>query len=429
MQSVKWLAKTIVLVPLIGVAVSYAQKPYEGETINVLLLQQNTFELLEEFSADFEEKTGIEVNYDVLPESGLIPRLQISLASQTGEYDVVTANTRLLGPMVSGGWIQPISSFIDDAEDDWDFQDIIPRLVESLTVDGETYGLPYATETNILYYNKSMFEEAGLEGPPKNKEELMAYAEQLYKPEQDQAGIVMRGTRESADNSYAWIMLWKLFGGDWYAESEVPFAVLDRPEAIEAASYYTDLLMNYGPSGITSYGWQEALLAFQQGRVAMFMDASPFSPQIEDPEASDVAGDVGYAVVEGEGDDFTVGPVWGFYMADTVSGDKQAAAWEWMKWATSKEAMLRGVEAGVYSNPTRSSVLQSEAFAEQFNPDWAEVLDAALNFSDPQYTPLVAEGSQIRDILAIALSEIMSGQQSAEQAMQSANQQVRELMQ
>lgn len=58
----------------------------------------------------------------------------------------------------------------DRIEGDEDMQavldDISPRLVEALAVDGQTYFFPNSWNSIVLYYNTKMFADAGLEAPP-----------------------------------------------------------------------------------------------------------------------------------------------------------------------------------------------------------------------------------------------------------------------
>ena len=56
-----------------------------------------------------------------------------------------------------------------------------PQLMDAMIYDGRTYGLPYVTDTRILYYDKDAFAEAGLdpEAPPQTWAELVEYARKL----------------------------------------------------------------------------------------------------------------------------------------------------------------------------------------------------------------------------------------------------------
>ena len=402
-------------------------KPFAGKELNVLILKTAVWDELVTFKKEFEDATGMRVNFDSLPESAYFQKLQLSLSTGNGEYDVVFANNKILGQMISGKWVEPLEEYVSrEAGGSWDYDDFIPMLARNLHVEGHTYGLPMASESSILYYNKKLFEEAGLTAPPKTLDELVEYAELLTKPEQEQYGIAMRATREGGANGYAWIMLWKLLGGSWFEDGRPPYEILDTDTAIRAADYWNTLLSNYAPPGISSYGVNEVVLNFQQGKIAMMIDATTLGSRVENPEESSVAGNVGYSVIEGIGESHTVGPLWGIFMPS--SSREKDAAWELMKWLSSKEIMLKQVEQKSRPDVTRTSVINSDAFKNNYNQEWAAAMEQALNHADFEYTPLIAQGQQIRDLLAIALSKIISKQATVEDAMKEANAEVSKIL-
>jgi sn-glycerol 3-phosphate transport system substrate-binding protein len=65
--------------------------------------------------------------------------------------------------------------------DKYSFSDYLPRVVSYFTVDGQMYAMPFNTSGPVLYYNKTAFEDAGLdpEKPPATLEEVRDAAEQL----------------------------------------------------------------------------------------------------------------------------------------------------------------------------------------------------------------------------------------------------------
>ncbi|HYM90209.1 MAG TPA: extracellular solute-binding protein, partial [bacterium] len=61
-----------------------------------------------------------------------------------------------------------------------------------VTVGGDVYGVPYYAGIGVLYYNTAMFKEAGLAGPPKTMDELMADVQKLAK--RDAQGRLVRSS-------------------------------------------------------------------------------------------------------------------------------------------------------------------------------------------------------------------------------------------
>lgn len=401
-------------------------KPYAGQKVSILLAQNAfTEEFRDVIIPRFQEETGINVVADVLPESGYDTKLVMSLAGGTGEYDVVMSGAKNWSQMVSSGWIIPLDDYFNNSPDEFK-NGFAPSLMNTLKVNGNMYAIPNNIGSNLLYYNKEMFEAAGLSNPPNTMDELVEYAKILHKPEQDQYGFVTRGTREGNANSFSWIMMWFLNGGRWVGvEGRPDYAVLDLPEAIKTTEYFKELT-KYAPQGIASYGFQEAQLAMQQGKAAMWIDVASLGPALEDPSVSSIAGKVGYHVLQGAGDDFTVGSVWAYSIAQTAKN--KDAAWELIKYLTGKEVAVEQIVSGTNGSPARADVLETEEAKQVFNLDFINALKVATSHSNPHYTPLITEGSEIRSALSIALSEVITGQKSPESAMKEAHEQTVDIL-
>lgn len=402
----------------------------EPETISVLVMDNDNFRDLELFVKDFEAEHNIKVNLEILQESAQVPKMQLVLSSEGSDYDVIAASNKTIGQIVSGDWCQPLDEYLNDPAwtgEDYDYMDHIEGARTALSSqDGKVFGLPYFSETNILYYNKAMFEEAGITKPPKTFAEVEEYAKLLHKPEKDQYGIVYRASREGNANSYSWLFFFLAQGGTWHMQGYPDYEVAASPEAITAANNWVNMLKNYSTPGISTYGFEECSTAFKQGKAAMFLDASVYSVMYEDPEQCSVAGDVGYVALDEGNDSKTVCVTWGWVMPKNAQ--HKEAAWEFMKWSTSKEFYQKEIEAGNRNAFTRSSTLNSPAFKDNFNGEWATAFEDALSRAYSEYTPSIAEGTQIRETIGIALSKALSDQMEVEPAMQEAEAEIERIL-
>lgn len=83
--------------------------------------------------------------------------------------------------MVDSKLITPMQNFID--QDGWDVGQLEPNISGYYTFDDKLYSMPFNTSNPILYYNKDLFKEAGLdpENPPKTFEELKTAADKISK--------------------------------------------------------------------------------------------------------------------------------------------------------------------------------------------------------------------------------------------------------
>ena len=62
--------------------------------------------------------------------------------------------------MIDSGWVIPMQDLID--KDQWDLTQVEPNIAAYYTVDNKLYSMPFNSSTPILYYNKDMFEKAGI---------------------------------------------------------------------------------------------------------------------------------------------------------------------------------------------------------------------------------------------------------------------------
>ena len=405
------------------------QESFEGLTLDYLSSSNPYIETgLKIWVDEFEAKTGMKVVFDTFPESAFREKLNIYMASQDGSYDVINGNLRDYPSIVEAEWAIPVGEFLYDpayTEASYDPDDIL--ALRKFTDDqGRVWAIGWHDTGNILMYNRAMYAEAGIGGPPKNFDELYDFAGKIHRPEDDQYGIVLRATRSGGANGFSWTMMWLANGGGWFEEGRRPYATLDTEVAIQTTQYWSDILNNYGPPGVSSYHWQESQQTMAQGSAGNWIDGALLGARLLDPEFSTSVDDVGYHVIEGVGDRYTVGGGWGLWIPE--SAPNPGASWEFIKWATSKEMMTRQATENYHASVTRRSVLESAEYRSLFNDEFVAANIKALSHSEREYSPLIPEGTQIRDFLSIALQEVLTGQATAEVAMKRANDRIIELL-
>lgn len=79
--------------------------------------------------------------------------------------------------MIESGWIIPMQNMID--ADNYDLSQIEPNLAAYYTIDDQLYSMPFNSSTPIMYYNKEMFEKAGITEIPDSLEGIEAIGEKL----------------------------------------------------------------------------------------------------------------------------------------------------------------------------------------------------------------------------------------------------------
>ena len=79
--------------------------------------------------------------------------------------------------------IVPFDTLIKTADDRAWLKSFYPAFMENSQTGGKTWGIPFQRSTIVLYYNKDMFKEAGLDpiAPPATWKEMREYAQKLTK--------------------------------------------------------------------------------------------------------------------------------------------------------------------------------------------------------------------------------------------------------
>ena len=404
------------------------KKDDETVTLNVILSEnEQTKDMLNYFD-QFEEESGIKINYEIMAESSYMDKMMLGLSSNNQQYDVVMASPATIGTILDGGWVQSLEPYLADeslTESAWR-EGLSDSMLSLAVVDGERYAVPYNMGVNILYYNKAMFKEAGLdpEEPPTTLEEVLKAAKTLNAPEENKYGISFRASREGNANTFLWAMLWMICGGSWEdAEGSIDYSRIGGKEAVKAAEFFAEF-HEYAPSGISSYGYEEAQLAFQQGISAMWIDTSILANGVLNSGESQVSDDVGFAAfTEGH----AIGSPWMFLMASRTEHPKEA--WKFLQFVSGYELQMEQVKSGVQTGPVRTDVLDDPEIGEYFDEELAEAVNYALEH-DPisNYFPAINEMTEIRSLLAIQIADVALGEKDAQSAVDQLWKDVEELL-
>ncbi|MFB7086846.1 extracellular solute-binding protein [Streptomyces sp. NPDC056296] len=144
--------------------------------------------------------------------------------------------------------------------------DFVSQLARAGQVNGVQYGLPFAASTRVLFYNKTLFSEAGIT-PPKSWDELAEAAEAL-----DAEGVKYPYALPlGAEEAQAETMQWMLSGGGGYTDDVGTYAV-DSPQNVTTFTWLRDELVGKGLTGPVAPGKldrADAFAAFANGDVGM----------------------------------------------------------------------------------------------------------------------------------------------------------------
>ena len=411
-------------------SLSEAAAPFEGTTIKALFLDRPGYVAAQELIPQFEEATGIDVEWEVLPYENSREREVLDFTSATADFDVVLVDVVWIGEFAASGWLTPLSTFTDDpalADPNLNLEGFFPVLLDSFgTWDGVLYGLPFDNYSGLLYYNRCMLEDAGFSEPPATWTQLLdEYAPALTNPDEDQFAFALqsrRGETQSADSFMR--VLWP-FGGALIDEET--FEPSLQSEASLEGLQFRQALMEYMPRGIVDYDHSEAVNALAQGRVAMITEWSSFYATLADPESSTITDCLAVAT-EPEGSAGLKPALGGFSLGVNAfsSPEEQAASYLFIQWITSEEMARPYVEAGGVSG--RTSVYEDPAIAEAFPYVEPLVTSWQADTAVPFFRPRFPEWPQISEIIADYGTRMMLGEVSVEEGAATLDEQVRGIL-
>jgi len=386
-----------------------AKKPFEGVSIRFMASVHPWTDTIKKEIPAFEEKTGMKVNLEMLAENQLTDKLTVELTAGSGTIDVFMQRPLQEAKLFAkNGWYADLNPFVKDTKKtpaDYNLNDFFKGTLEVETVNGALVGIPLVTEQEIVYYRKDLFEQKGIKVPT-TMAELEAAAQKLHDPKNGFFGIVMRGQGNPAVTQFSSFLY--SMGGEFVKDGKF---VMDSPEAVKALQTYGNLLGKYGPPNALTMHWQQASGVFAQGKAGMWVDANSLYLNVTDPAKSTVGDKVGFAMFpKGDKDALPYSITsWGLSVAK--SSKQQDAAWEFVKWATSKEIVLKTQAAG---NPgARASVWDNPEGTKAWPKDWVEVAKKSGAVGKPADRPLVIGVGKARDIIGEIITAAIEGKDVA----------------
>jgi len=384
-----------------------AAEPYRGVTITASFLPRPGYEAVISLIPEFEKLTGITVKWESIYYEQMRNALVLDFTSDTPKFDIVLIDVVWTGEFASAGWITPLAPFYNDpalADPNLDLDDFFPILLESFGAwDKKIYGLPFDNYSGLLYYNKCMLKDAGFDRPPDTWQELKdIYGPALTKGNQYAFALQSaRGETQSADSFMRFI--WP-FGGSLLTDDFKPN--LSSPGSLAGLKFRQDL-MRYMPLDVVDMEHEDVIAALAEGRVAMITEWTGWYRWLTSPDTSKISDCLGITV-EPAGPAGRKPALGGFSLGinSHSSPEKQAAAWLFIQWITSKEKARAYIEAG--GIPGRRSAYADDALKKNF-PYFEPLVISWDKYGNAIYRPRFQEWPAISRIIADTGTEMMRG--------------------
>jgi sorbitol/mannitol transport system substrate-binding protein len=397
-------------------------------TLTIATVNNGDMITMQSLMGDFNAKhPDIAVEWVTLEENVLRQNVTTDISTGGGQYDILTIGTYEVPIWGANDWLVPLN----DLPPEYNVDDLIPAIRAGLSVDGTLYAVPFYGESSFTMYRTDLFEAAGLEMPEEPTWEFIREAAAtLTDRENEINGICLRGKAGWGENAALITTMANSFGARWFDEDWN--AQFDTEAWANTIDFYLSMMEESGPSGAANNGFNENLTLFQQGKCAIWIDATSAGQFVVNDDST-VADHVAFALAPDTGLGKRANWLWAWSLAIPTSSEKQDAAKTFLTWATGPDyAELVANEKGWVAVPpgTRTSLYENENYTSA--AAFADMTMMSMNAADPNnptvdpvpYTGVqfvaIPEFQGIGTQVGQQFSSALAGQQTGEEALANA---------
>jgi sorbitol/mannitol transport system substrate-binding protein len=371
-------------------------------TVNIALANNYVSQQLAKIAQAEYKADGVTVNISVLPENDLRQRLTTEASTGGTTYDIFYFGPYEAQTWARNGWLENLEPYfakLSPQQQAWyDRGDLIKGMLDSVSLNGAPYALPFYGESSFIMYNKELFAAKGLTMPEEPTwNEIYELAKAIHDPSKGIVGMTMRGTPGWGMSGAPFVTIVNAFGGKFFDMQWK--ATVDTPEQREAWAMYKKILREAGQPDILSYTYNECIGLMSSGKCGIYYDATSLAPPLEASDSS-VRGKIGYVMAPHEKLQKNTAWLWNWSMGinPKTTAAKKEAAFQFMLWATSKDYV--NISARV--DPTGSATPPAARSSTYKLPMYAAVPYAAatlktlegMDFTKPCLDPVPYVGLQ-----------------------------------
>ena len=320
---------------------------------------QNTVDRFnEEFSGQYT------ANYREMPaDTGQhFDQLQTELQAGSAEIDVIGADVIWPAQLASQGFILDLSDrFTQDQQNEF-----LPATIEAMTYNGSVWGVPWRTNTGMLYYRQDLLEENGFNNPPTTWDELKQMASTVQQRSGTRYGFIFQGADYEGGVVNALEYIWSS-GGEVVDPNNPDRVLIDSPEAREGLSIERSTIDDgVAPESVATFKEQEVQSTFLTGDAVFARHWPVMYGLISNPDESNLTtNQVGVSPlpVASEGNQ-NASCLGGWNWCININSANQEAAWEFIKFFTSAEQQKTGALEGNLL-PTRRELYEDQELVEE----------------------------------------------------------------
>lgn len=312
--------------------------------------------------------------------------------------------------LVEQGLVEAFSDVAQDAtSQDW-LICFYPALMANGTLEGKVWGIPFQRSTIVMFYNKDMFREAGLnpDQAPKTWGELVQTAQKLTNDQHH--GLMIPST----GYPYWMFQAMALQNGRQLMNEEGTQVYFNDPKSVEALQFFHDLAYKHKVSPTGTIEWGTLRQAFVQGKTAMMWHTTGNLTAVK----NEAKFDFGVAMLPAK--EKAASPTGGgnFYLFKGANEEQKKAALDFVRWMTAPERAAKwsmatgyvGVSPAAYETP--ALVEYAKTFPQ------AVVARDQLAVASPEFATY--ETARVRELLSNAVQAVLTNAKTPKAALDEA---------
>jgi sn-glycerol 3-phosphate transport system substrate-binding protein len=398
---------------------AYAQnKPVEIEFYYPVAVGGPIPKLIDSMVADFEKQNaGIRIKpvYAGTYQDSIAKALTALKGGSAPQLAVLLSTDMFT--LIDEDAIVPIDSLAKSASGTKWLNSFYDAFMQNSRNSGHVWGVPFQRSTIVMYYNKDLFKQAGLnpEHAPATWQELVDYSKKLTR--KDASGNATQwGLEIPSGGSFAYWLFQALTtpNGAILMNQAGNQVMLNTPAVVEAAQFWRDLAYKYGVMPKGTIDWGTTPKDFLEKKAAMVWTTTGNLTNIR----ANASFPFGVAMMpkEKRGGSPTGGG--NFYIFKSGTPAQQQAALKFVQWATTPE------HAADWSIATGYVAVTPAAWQTDRMKKYAQAVPAAAVARD-QLDVSVAEFSthdnqRVTKVLNDALQAVLTGAKSPKQALSDA---------
>lgn len=216
---------------------------------------------------EFEKRNPqIKLAVERIPFNQIFQTLEVRLNARTGDPDIFICDSPLTASYASRGHLMELDAIIDKSR-------LSPSALAAASYQGKVYSAPFGSSMQVMFYNRALFKEAGVEPPSADPakrwtwEEVYEAGKKIAKPAENIWGFAF----EQSERPYQLLPLGQSLGGKALSDDGLKATgFIDGPAFVEAYSFMQKLYTEkVAPTGQFDPAIVPEL--FGSGKIAMLL--------------------------------------------------------------------------------------------------------------------------------------------------------------